>query len=116
MPKKLIAFGLAIIAITLTLALTLPDSRGEASQTGLRGFWTTQQKQEAQSVLTSAPVLESPELAACVIAEVSQEHDFTQFERYANMAKANDFSSPDSAQQEVIYSLMYDAMTCPESH
>jgi hypothetical protein len=113
--RKLIVCGTAIVAATVVLVFTLPHGDdAQASQDGQRGFWTASQKAQAHLVLTSAPVSESGALADCVIAQVSQEHTYPEFQEYAKMAKVGDFSNPSALQRTVIYDLIYDAMTCPE--
>lgn len=104
------------LAVTVGLSIALTSTGAHASQKGERGFWTASQKANAALVLTSAPVNESPDLANCVIAQVSQQHSFTEFLQYATMAALNDFSNPNQVQTAVINSLMFDAMTCPENH
>lgn len=104
------------LAVSVGIAVALTSNSAHASQDGQRGFWTASQKASAALVLTSAPVNESPELANCVIEQVSQQHTFTDFLQYATLAALNDFSNPNAVQTEVINSLMYDALTCPQIH
>lgn len=110
-----IAFVVSL-AVSVGLSIALTSNGAHASQEGERGFWTASQKANAVLVLTSYPVSESPQLAACVIDQVSQQHSFTEFLQYATLASLNDFSNPDATQVSVINSLMYDALTCPEVH
>ena len=110
-----IAFVVSL-AVSVGLSIALTSNGVHSSQEGSRNFWSASQKANAVLVLTSYPVSESPQLATCVIDQVSQQHSFTEFLQYATLASLNDFSNPDATQVSVINSLMYDALTCPQVH